>query len=124
MAVAGGVARFCGPHMMPEPIRTTGAVRRAAKHFNEARDPPFGAAHSQPPTSQPCRSWTYPWPVPPSHGLLQPPLQARRRTWQPWSCSGGLVVQRRHVELHVKKLFVSQVGETGPLSLPPPVSEL
>eukprot|EP00964_Phaeocystis_antarctica_P081923 scaffold51300_cov46-Phaeocystis_antarctica.AAC.1 len=55
--------------------------RRAAKHFDEARDAPFGAAHSHPPTSQPCRCWACPRPVPPSHGLLNPPLQARRRTW-------------------------------------------
>ena len=87
-ALLGGVARFCGPHMMPEPMHRTGAVCHAAEHFNEARDAPFGAAPPQPPATQPCRWWARPRPVRPSLGLLQPPLQARRPAWPPWACGG------------------------------------
>ena len=93
-ALLGGVARFCGPHMMPEPTHTTGAVCHAAEHFNEARDAPFGAAPPQPPATQPCRWWVHPWPVRQSHGLLQPPLQARRPTRPRWAC-GGVGVRAR-----------------------------
>ena len=82
-ALLGGVARFCGPHMMPEPTHTTGAVCHAAEHFDEARDAPFGAAPPQPPATQPCRPWARPRPVRPSHGLLQPPCKRGRPRGRP-----------------------------------------
>ena len=111
-ALLGGVSRFCGPHMMPEPMHRTGAVCHAAKHFDEARDAPFGAARPQPAASQPCRGWACPWAVRPSHGLLQLPLQARRRAWPPWAWGGGAACAPRMAEKLMKVSKRPSVGET------------
>ena len=80
--------------------------------------------YRQPAASQPCRGWACPWAVRPSHGLLQLPLQARRRAWPPWAWGGGAACAPRMAEKLMKVSKRPSVGETDPgvssPSVPPP----